>query len=192
MISGIAYLKSEAGGCIYLKCAGDSSCHGPAISILRFATESTDSRLSDRVLLRHRRWQCQSIDGWTKPAVEAELAIHMGRDLTGTTDRATTRSAMASLGPAIELADVNFPPDDVESILAGNIYNRHVILGQTDSSRAGCNLNGLIGRISYNTEELPSITDLQAFTGDMIDIVSHVAALLFTLGERLSLIPLHP
>lgn len=92
---------------------------------------------------------------------------------------------MASLGPAIELADVNFPPDDVESILAGNIYNRHVILGQTDSSRAGCNLNGLIGRISYNTEELPSITDLQAFTGDMIDIVSHVAALLFTLGERL-------
>lgn len=99
---------------------------------------------------------------------------------------------MASLGPAIELADVNFPPDDVESILAGNIYNRHVILGQTDSSRAGCNLNGLIGRISYNTEELPSITDLQAFTGDMIDIVSHVAALLFTLGERLSLIPLHP
>jgi len=126
-----------------------------------------------------------SIEGWTKPAMEPEIAIYMGKDMPEAFDRERTRMAIASIGPAIELADVNFPPDDVESILAGNIYNRHVILGQIDPSRAGCNLDGLIGRISHNAQELPPITDLQALTGDMIDIVRHVAELLFTLGERL-------
>src|SRR6266508_4470699 len=47
-------------------------------------------------------------------------------------DNETTPPAIASIGPAIELADVDFPPDDVEMILAGNIYNRYVILGSMD------------------------------------------------------------
>lgn len=96
---------------------------------------------------------------------------------------ASTRAAIAALGPAIELADVHFPPDDVEAILAGNIYNRHVILGRGDSSRAGCNLNGLIGRISHNAEELSPVSDLQALTGNIVGIVSHVAGLLTQFGE---------
>jgi 2-keto-4-pentenoate hydratase len=34
------------------------------------------------------------------------------------------------LGVAIELADLEFPPDNVEKILAGGIYHRHVLLGE--------------------------------------------------------------
>lgn len=139
--------------------------------------------LTDKILLPSN--PTVSIEGWTKLAMEPEIAIYMGSDLAGSSDRETTRAAIASLGPAIELADVHFPPDDVEAILAGNIYNRHVILGRADSSRAGCNLGGLVGRISHNAIELRPVTDLQALTGDVIDIVGHVANMLSIFGETL-------
>ena len=139
--------------------------------------------LTDKVLLPPNG--TVSIQGWTKPAAEPEVAVYLGQDLTGTIDSAQTRAAIASLGPAIELADVHFPPDDVEAILAGNIYNRHVVLGGADSSRAGCNLNGLRGRISHNAEELAPVSDLQALTGNILDIVSHVASLLTLFDEEL-------
>jgi 2-oxo-hept-3-ene-1,7-dioate hydratase len=126
-----------------------------------------------------------SIEGWGKPAVECEVAIYMGTDLHESVNRETTRAAIASIGPAFELADVRFPPDDVEMILADNIYNRHVILGRADPSRAGCVLDGLEARIYRNGEAAARTTDLQALTGDVIDIVSHVAKVLSALGERL-------
>jgi len=126
-----------------------------------------------------------SIEGWTKPAVEPEIAIYIGKDMTEAPDRERTRMAIASIGPAIELADVEFPPDNVELILAGNIYNRHVILGQADTSRAGCVLDGLVARIYRNGNEIVTTTDFQALTGDIIDIIGHVAALLSAMGKRL-------
>lgn len=126
-----------------------------------------------------------SLEGWVKPAVESEIAIYMGTDLDGNINRETTRAAIASIGPAFELADVHFPPEDVERILADNIYNRHVILGRADPSRAGCALDGLEARIYRNGDEVARTTDIQALTGDLIDVVSHVAKVLSALGERL-------
>ncbi|MDP1714492.1 MAG: fumarylacetoacetate hydrolase family protein [Anaerolineales bacterium] len=139
--------------------------------------------LTDKTLLHSNA--TISIAGWTKPAMEPEIAVYMGKDLTEASDRERTPAAIASLGPAIELADVHFPPDDVEAILAWNIYNRHIILGRADPSRAGCVLNGLTGRISRNGQDMPPVTELQALTGDIIDIVSHTANLLSMLGETL-------
>jgi len=127
-----------------------------------------------------------SIDGWVKPAVECEIAVYIGTDLAEVVDRESTRAAIAALGPAFELADVHFPPDDVDMVLADNIYNRHVILGRADPSRAGCVLDGLEAHIYRNGDEVARTADLQALTGDVVDIVSHVAKLLFSLGERLS------
>jgi 2-keto-4-pentenoate hydratase len=109
----------------------------------------------------------------------------MGKDLDGTINRETTRAAIAAIGPAFELADVRFPPDDVELVLADNIYNRHVILGRADASRAGGVLDGLEARIYRNGNEVARTTDIQALTGDVVDIVSHVANLLSALGQRL-------
>ena len=139
--------------------------------------------LTDKILLPTNA--TVSIAGWTKPAVEPEVAVYMGMDLPGGADREATRAAIGSLGAAIEIADVHFPPEDVEAILADNIYNRHVILGSTDASRAGCNLDGLVGYVSYNGTKLPPVTDLYALTGDMIDLVSHVADMLSAFGEML-------
>lgn len=139
--------------------------------------------LTDKILLPSA--STVSVAGWTKPAMEPEVAVHMNKDLQAGADFETTRGAIAAIGPAIEVADVHFVPEDVEEILADNIFNRHVILGKTDSSRAGGKLNGLIGYVSYNDEELPPVTDLQALTGSMIDLVQHVVNTLSIFGERL-------
>lgn len=139
--------------------------------------------LTDKVLLPSGA--SISIGGWTKAAVECEVAIHMGEDLLQAVDREATRAAIASLGPAFELADVDFPSEDVESVLAGNIYNRNVVVGRPDQSRAGCILDNLEARIYRNGNEVARTKDLEALTGDMIDIVGHVANLLFAFGERL-------
>ena len=84
-----------------------------------------------------------SIAGWTKAAAEPEIAVFMSKDLPGGANRDVAKNAIAGIAPAIELADVEFPPDDVEAILKGNIYQRHVILGPCDKTRARCELSGL-------------------------------------------------
>jgi len=68
-------------------------------------------------------------------------------------DHDTTKAAIASLEPAIEIVDVDFHLCGVEALLAGNIFNRHMILGAKDPSRAGCVLDGLIGKIYRNDDE---------------------------------------
>jgi 2-keto-4-pentenoate hydratase len=126
-----------------------------------------------------------SLANWTKPLAEPEIAVHMGKDLPAGAAREQAMKAIAGLGPAIELADLDRPPDDIEQILAGNIYQRHVILGACDVSRAGGVLDGLTGHILRNGTEVARTSDPQANTGDLIDIVRHVADVLAAFGEQL-------
>jgi 2-keto-4-pentenoate hydratase len=70
-------------------------------------------------------------------------------------------------------------------VLAGNVFNRHVILGRKDTSRAGCALDGIVGHIFKNGEAIATVENPQATTGDLVDIVRHVADVLEALGERL-------
>jgi 2-keto-4-pentenoate hydratase len=139
--------------------------------------------LTDKTILQ--TGAAVSVVGWTKPAVEPEIAVYMGADLSQSPDRETTKAAIASIGPSIELADVDFPPDNVETILAGNIYNRHVVLGVKDPSRAGCMLDGLIGKIYLDDDEYAVTEDPQLMTGDIVGIVSMVANTLSVFGEKL-------
>jgi len=126
-----------------------------------------------------------SLSGWSNPVAEPEVAVYIGRDLAAGADRATASAAIAALGPAIEVVDVYQPPDDPEAVLSGNIYHRHVLLGSRDADRAAGKLDGLAGRVMRNGNEFANITDLQANTGDILDIVRHVASMLAAFGERL-------
>jgi len=126
-----------------------------------------------------------SVAGWTQPVAEPEVAVHMAADLSGGADRAATIAAIGALGPAIELADLNPPPADVEVALAGNIFHRHVILGPADRSRAGARLDGLTGLVFRRGTQVARQEDLQANIGNIVDIVAHVAGTLAAYGERL-------
>jgi len=126
-----------------------------------------------------------SFAGWKKPAAEPELTVYLGKDLGPGMDRKTITAAIAGLGAAIEVADVDHPSEDVEGTLVRNIYQRHVILGQCDSSCAGGRLSGLNARVIHNGREMANTSDFEALTGELITIVGHVANLLSLFGERL-------
>jgi 2-keto-4-pentenoate hydratase len=127
-----------------------------------------------------------SLAGWVKPVAEPEIAVHIGSDLAGGGDRAAAAAAIAALGPAIELADVDLPFEDPEAILKGNIFQRHVILGEPDASRAGGNTDGLTAVVYRRGAESARTSDPEAATGKIVDIVRHVADLLAAFGEKLA------
>jgi 2-keto-4-pentenoate hydratase len=125
-----------------------------------------------------------SLKGWVKPVAEPEIAIHIGHDVAGGGDRAAASAAIAALAPAIELADPDIPFEDPEAILARNIFQRHVIVGER--SRAGGATSGLLARVLRRGVEAARTSDPEALTGKLADIVRHVADLLAAFGEKLS------
>ncbi|MDB5598738.1 MAG: 4-oxalocrotonate decarboxylase [Xanthobacteraceae bacterium] len=126
-----------------------------------------------------------SLAGWIKPVAEPEIAVHFGADVPGGASDADIRAAIAALGPAIELADLTFAPEEPERILAGNIYQRHVILGAPDAARAGGKLDGLLARVLVDGRETASTADMEANTGRIIGIVRQVADTLAAMNETI-------
>jgi 2-keto-4-pentenoate hydratase len=122
-----------------------------------------------------------SVTGWVKPVVEPEVAVYLGRDLEPGADRATALSAIAKIGSAIEVVDFLKPPVDVEEVLSGNIFHRNVVLGPARQVP----IEGLVGRVSRRGEEFAQTADVQALTGDIADLVLHVANYAGAFGERL-------
>jgi 2-keto-4-pentenoate hydratase len=126
-----------------------------------------------------------SLKGWTKPVGEIEIAAYMARDLAANADDATVRAAIGALGPAVELADLDSAMDDVEGLLARDIWQRHVILGPKDAARAGAKLDGLTGKLIRNGKDAPVPADLESATGKIVDTVRHVANVTAALGDGL-------
>jgi 2-keto-4-pentenoate hydratase len=110
-----------------------------------------------------------SLDGFGHPALEPEVAVRVGEG-----------GVPAALGPAFEIADVE-PSSDVERILAGNIFQRGVVLGPM-TERAS--LEGAPARVAVNGDQA-TVEDPEALPGVIADLVGHVSALLPEFGERL-------
>jgi 2-keto-4-pentenoate hydratase len=119
-----------------------------------------------------------AIGDWAAPMLEAEIAVHLARDVGE-----DVREAIAGLSAAIELADVDPPSTDPEAILAGNIYHRHVLLGSLDRERSST--TGISARLVRDGEELAHTGTPEALTGDVVEVVRLTAELLSASGERL-------
>ncbi len=126
-----------------------------------------------------------SFAGWTKPVIEPEIAVHIGRDVAAGADRDTAQAAIAGISPAIEIVDFYEPPDNPEKILGHDIYQRHVVIDGTRPARAGSAAAGLTCRVVRRGAEFARTTDPQANTGEWIDIVRHVADMLAAFGGGL-------
>jgi 2-keto-4-pentenoate hydratase len=90
---------------------------------------------------------------------------------------------VAGLSAAIELADVDPPPTDVRTILAGNIFHRHVLLGPVRAGRA--DLDGVRTRVRMDGEQVATTDDVTELTGEPVEVVRLTAELLEACGERL-------
>ena len=126
-----------------------------------------------------------SVKGWTQPVAEPEIGARLGADLAPGSDAAAARAAIASLTPAIELADLEFSATDaeVEKILVRNIFQRHVLL--SDKSRAGGDTSGLSTRVFRRGKLAAETATPEAITGKVADVLVHLADLLGAFGDRL-------
>jgi 2-keto-4-pentenoate hydratase len=126
-----------------------------------------------------------SLTGWTKPVAEPEIAIEIGRDVPASASEQEAAHCIAAIGPAIELADIDGPMDDVESILAGDIFQRHVTFGPRMPVVLPDGLSGLAGSVTRNGQGVAVPADLEANTGRILDTVRQVAATLAAFNEGL-------
>lgn len=122
------------------------------------------------------------LSGWQNPRLEPEIAAHMGADLDGSASREDAAAAIAGIGVAIELVDLDPDASDPEAILAADIYQRHVLLGLP---RPDVSAGDVSATASVNGEETASTDDATQATGDPVDLVLHVARTLAAAGERL-------
>lgn len=125
------------------------------------------------------------VTGWTKVVAEPEIGVRLGTDLPAGADADAAQAAIASLTPAIELADLAPPPtrDNIDAVLAGDIYQRHVILGA--ASRQGGDTAGLSAHVFRRGTLATEAADPQALTGRIPDLLVHLAGTLSAFGEKL-------
>src|SRR5207253_9330281 len=91
-----------------------------------------------------------SLAGSHLVCAEPEVAIHLGRDVPAGAGGEAARGAIGALGAAVELVDVDRPLDDLEAILAANIFHRGVMFGTARAERAGGALAGVTARAFCN------------------------------------------
>jgi 2-keto-4-pentenoate hydratase len=123
-----------------------------------------------------------SLAGWETPKLEPEVAVHLAADVEAAGGRDAVAAALAGLGAAVELVDLDPDADDPEEILARNIFQRHVLLGPVRDVR---DTRELHLRVLVDGEEAADTADVIAATGDVLDAVASVAATLEAAGERL-------
>ncbi len=121
-----------------------------------------------------------SLAGATKVGVEPEVAIHLGRDVPADADRAYCEAAILGLGPALELIDIDGPFDDLERIVARNIFHRGVLFGITHPERAGGSLAGITVRNHVGAQTADAVA-----AGDLAELVRLASRTLGACGERL-------
>jgi 2-oxopent-4-enoate/cis-2-oxohex-4-enoate hydratase len=96
-----------------------------------------------------------SIDGWKAPKLEPEIAIHLGPGGEG----------VAGISAAIELADADRPPTEIESVLGGDIYHRAVV---HDRAAAPTPLaHPIAARIERDGEEYATTADAEVEVGQI-------------------------
>lgn len=124
--------------------------------------------LTDRTLIAPGG-EC-SVAGWTAPKLEPEIAIHLGAGGEG----------VAGISAAIELADADLPPTELEAVLAGDIYHRAVV---HDRAAAPTPLvHPIAARIERDGAEYATAADAEAEVGRIEDLAAWTVAYLRHFG----------
>lgn len=136
---------------------------GPAVGFLTDATRLLDGD--------HR-----SIADWVEPRLEAEIIVRVAeRD---------GRLIPGGLGVAIELADLGRSADDLEDVIAGNIFHRAVIAGPIVLAEEAA--GDLVVRVSGDGGIVSECGDpAGAVGGTAAELTSYVAQFLRSFGEEL-------
>lgn len=112
-----------------------------------------------------------AVGAWTAPKLEPEIAMTLGPGGAG----------VAAIAPAIELADADTPPTEVEAVLAGDIYHRGVVLGEPVPRRGA---EPLAVAVERDGEPRASTEDAEATLGRLDDLAAWVGRYLGQFGAE--------
>jgi 2-keto-4-pentenoate hydratase len=141
--------------------------HGTAAPLVGFLTDRGMREPSGEI----------EIGAWGKPTAEPEIAVHVARDVPADGDEAAVTAAIGGVGVAIELVDLG--DGEVEDILAGDIFHRHVVLGP---AAEGVALEDLRAEIQL-AGDAQTVADPLALVGDPVAALAHLASHLAAFGE---------
>ncbi len=116
------------------------------------------------------------VTGWTKPVIETEIACWISADVPAEIDAADASAYVGAVGPALEVADMDHPPEDVERILAGDIFHRGYVLGEARAGLSLAEVAGLTATVTHGSETL-DIAEPEALTGNLMEVVARTALL---------------
>lgn len=124
-----------------------------------------------------------SLAGATRPAAEPEVAAVMAADVIPGSSAETIAAAVGAYAAAIEVVDVDLGFDDVEPIVAGNVFHRAFVLGEPTPA-ADAEIASTVVRVSLNGTQQHEVTVGQAL-GDPATVLAVVAGRLEHSGEQL-------
>ena len=114
-----------------------------------------------------------SVAGGVRVGVEPEVAIHLGEG-----------GVIESLGPAIEVVDLDPALTELEPILAGNVFHRGVVLGPPAGGVGPADL----ARIAVTVEKNGTVVERASYADageDPLDVVRLIAERLALVGAEL-------
>jgi len=126
-----------------------------------------------------------ALGGSRRVALEAEVAVRLGRPVAPSDSLDVIARAIAAWAPAIEVVEFDRALDDLEPILAEGVFHRAVTFGPWVEVGEGASLKGLHARVSLGAESVCDVDALEA-TGDACAVLSHVARLLGPFGGELA------
>jgi 2-keto-4-pentenoate hydratase len=113
-----------------------------------------------------------SLAGATRPAIEPEVAIHVGEE-----------GRIDGLGAALEVIDVDLPIEDLGAILERNVFHRAAVLGSPVADVI--DLTGRTARMTRGDGEETTI-DVAEAALDPAEAVRLVSGYLEAVGDTLS------
>jgi 2-keto-4-pentenoate hydratase len=115
------------------------------------------------------------VGDWVKPVLEPEVAVRLGTDLAAGASPQEAAAAIDAVAAAIELVDLDGAADDVEAILAGNIFHRHVLLGAFAPLSSELALDTVRLDVVAGAETRAEAVDPRELLGDLAEVVRHLA-----------------
>jgi 2-keto-4-pentenoate hydratase len=149
----------------------------------RFGLEATlVGHLRERSLVEPGR--AVALEDGMDARAEVEIAIELAADVPPGGDLDAARAAIGRILPALEFVDFARSFENVETILAHDIFHHAVVFGADGTGREGPSLEGVTAGAWKNDEEIVH-GDLNLVPADLAEVVRHVADTLGTFGEQL-------
>jgi len=120
-----------------------------------------------------------------KLAIEAEIAVTIGRSLGANATPQDAARAISAIAPALELVDYARPAGDLDAILTNDVFHEAVVFGSPASVALRDLPAALAVRLTVNAVEKASMAP-ELVPGSFAELVCLVARVLAAHGEVLA------